>query len=71
MSKKEEYVLITATEYINLLNESEELSGLEGMGVDNWSGYGEVEWNEIEEACAQTAKDVSNMQKYDKEGNKV
>lgn len=63
-----EYVLITASEYESLLNDSDELSELNATGVDNWSGYGECDWEELEANELQIEQVVKNMKKYTKEG---
>ena len=67
----EEYVLITASEYRNLLNSEDELTALDCMGVDNWCGYGEVDWNDVERLAENNEKVISNMPKYNSKGEKV
>lgn len=38
------YYKVSEKELIRLLSSEAELLELESAGVDNWSGYGEVDW---------------------------
>ena len=51
---KEEIVTITQKEYNKLLEDSNFLEALKGVGVDNWEGYSEAfelleEWSNEED----------------------
>lgn len=45
--ENEETITITKEEYLELLNDSLFLAALRAGGVDNWEGYGLVEFEEI------------------------
>ena len=54
MANKEKMVTITQKEYNKLLEDSNFLEALRGVGVDNWEGYSEAfelleEWNNEDE----------------------
>jgi len=54
MANKEKMVTITQKEYNKLLEDSNFLEALRGVGVDNWEGYNEAfelleEWNNEED----------------------
>lgn len=40
-------VTIAADEYLTLLESDLTLSALQNAGVDNWDGYGEVDWRQV------------------------
>ena len=48
-------IIISLTEYVGLLNDSEYLNCLRGAGVDNWCGINQVEYPE-----EMTEKDFEN-----------
>jgi len=53
MINKEKMITITLKEYNKLLEDSNFLEALKGVGVDNWEGYSEAfelleEWNNEE-----------------------
>lgn len=68
---KDIYVLIPASEYVALLDTNEELSGLVGAGVDNWSGYGEVDWESVEAEQGSNYKKVAGMKGYTSMGEEI
>ena len=45
----EGFTRIPRREYISLQRQALELQLLEQMGVDNWEGYSEVDWNRLDE----------------------
>lgn len=48
-------VYISKTQLLQLLRDSQELDALEKAGVDNWGGYGEVDWGAVEDNIAGAA----------------
>lgn len=46
-------VTVTTREYLNLVRSDLELDALDAGGVDNWEGYGEVDWEAIEAGVAE------------------
>ena len=53
MSTNKNYYKISEERLIGLLSCEAEMIELENAGVDNWSGYGEIDWEvlENEEVC--------------------
>lgn len=50
-AEPEPTVTIPIREYMDLFKDSATLAGLESAGVDNWEGYGEVDWDQIDADC--------------------
>jgi hypothetical protein len=47
-----EPVTISTAEYLRLLESDFTLKALQGAGVDNWDGYGEADWDWVEQSVA-------------------
>ena len=41
--------VISRNELRNLIENSAKFEALEEMGVDNWQGYGEVDWDNVDD----------------------
>ena len=70
-----EYVLVKAEKYLELINDSSKLCMLECGGVDDWEDYSEVlypenDYNLDDERC-ENRNCVEHLQKYDENGNKL
>lgn len=68
---REEFVMVNVEEYKRLLAAEAELEELEAAGVDNWSGYGEVEWASLEDNAESTLRAIAGMPKYDRLGDLI
>lgn len=56
--EEEKFVKVPYNKFISMFEDADSFNKLDCMGVDNWCGYDEVEWDE--EATTEAAETYAN-----------